>query len=270
MDENPALNRSSHLKPRVAVHKFSSCDGCQLALLNAGETLLGLSDRVDLVHFAEAGPVNPEAEVDIALIEGSLSTQEDRERIVRIRARSQFVITMGACATAGGIQALRNFADGGQWLTSIYAHPEYISSLDHVTPIRDQIHVDLELWGCPVNSRQVFTAIGSLLAGAPPVEPDERVCLECKRQKAVCVLVTKGDPCLGPVTRTGCGALCPRFGRDCYGCYGPGEHPNTTALGRRFAGLGLIDSAIARRFWFINSQAPEFKVAGEQAEEYRP
>lgn len=268
MEDHSDLPRTVQPKPRLAVHKFSSCDGCQLALLNAGETLLGLSERVELVHFAEAGPLNPDAQVDIALIEGSLSTQEDLERVVRIRAQSQFVITIGACATAGGIQALRNFADGGQWLASIYAHPEYISSLDRVTPIRDRIHVDLELWGCPVTSRQVFTAIGSLLAGAPPAEPDERVCLECKRQKAVCVMVTKGEPCLGPVTRTGCGALCPRFGRDCYGCYGPGEHPNTHALGRRFAGLGLIDSAIVRRFWFINSQAPEFKDAGERSGEY--
>lgn len=264
MQADPARTHTPNYKPRVAVHKFSSCDGCQLALLNAGEALLRLTEQVDLVHFAEAGPVDPEADVDIALVEGSLSTSEDRARIVRIRSHSRFLITIGACATSGGIQALRNFADGGEWLNAIYARPEFVSSLDRVSPIREHVHVDLELWGCPVNSRQVLTAIGSLLAGAPPAEPDERLCLECKRQQSVCVMVTRGAPCLGPVTRTGCGALCPRFERDCYGCYGPSEHPHTMALGRRFSGLGLVDMAIAQRFRFINSQAPDFLEAGNR------
>lgn len=265
MDDVPARTDDPGRRPRMAVHKFSSCDGCQLALLNAGDALLRLAERVELVHFAEAGPVDPEGAVDIAFVEGSVSTPEDRARIVRIRAHSRFLVTLGACATAGGIQALRNLADGDEWLASVYARPEFISSLDRVSPIRDHVHVDLELWGCPVSEHQVLTAIGSLLAGAPPAVPDESLCLECKRQHAVCVMVTRGAPCLGPVTRTGCGALCPRLGRDCYGCYGPAEHPNTQALGRRFAGLGLVDEAIARRFHFINSQAPDFLEAGRHA-----
>ncbi|AOV16568.1 sulfhydrogenase subunit delta [Acidihalobacter aeolianus] len=266
MSEVSASNATAPpCKPRVAVHKFSSCDGCQLALLNAGEALLALAERVDLVHFAEAGPMDPEAEVDIAFVEGSVSTPEDRSRIVRVRSNSRFLVTLGACATAGGIQALRNFADGDGWLGAVYASPEFVSSLAQVSPIREHVHVDLELWGCPVSGRQVVSAVGSLLAGAPPAVPDERLCLECKRQQAVCVMVTRGAPCMGPVTRTGCGALCPRFERDCYGCYGPAEHSNTQALGRRFAGLGLVDEAVVRRFHFINSQAPAFLEAGQRA-----
>lgn len=252
------------MKPRLAVHKFSSCDGCQLALLNLGEALLTLDGLVDTVHFAEAGPVNPEAQVDIAFVEGSINTREDVERIRRVRANSDFLVTIGACATAGGLQALRNLADGAGWLADVYARPGYIDSLDEARAIRDYVKVDLELWGCPVNRRQVVEALRALLFGVLPVEEKEKVCMECKRRQAVCVLVTRGEPCLGPVTRGGCGALCPRFGRDCYGCYGPSEAANTDALGRRFAGLGLVPADIARRFHGINSQVEPFLTGGSQ------
>ncbi len=248
-------------KPKVAVHKFSSCDGCQLALLNLGDTLLQLSEMVEFVHFAEAGPVNAEATADIAFVEGSVSTPDDKSRIERIRANSRFLVTIGACATAGGIQALRNFADAKQWVAAIYAKPEYIRLLDRSTPIAEHVKVDLELWGCPVNARQVLGALRALLFGVTPAEEQDKVCLECKRGQTVCVMVAKGLPCMGPVTRTGCGALCPRFGRDCYGCYGPAENANTASLSRRFEGLGLMPDATARRFHFINCGAPTFRDA---------
>ena len=249
-------------KPRVAVHKFASCDGCQLAFLNLGEDLLTLARMVDIVHFAEAGPVDPEAGVDIAFIEGSVSTPEDLERIRRIRAHSRYLITIGACATAGGVQALRNFADAKEWIAAIYARPEYVQSLATSTPVAQHVKVDLELWGCPVNGRQVLTAVRALLSGVPPWLEKDKVCLECKRSQTVCVLVAQGTPCLGPVTRTGCGALCPRFGRDCYACYGPAENSNTEALARRLEGLGLMPEAVTRRFHFINAAAPPFAAAG--------
>lgn len=252
------------MKARLAVHKFSSCDGCQLAFLNLGEALLTLEGLVDTVHFAEAGPVDPEAKVDIAFVEGSINTREDIQRIGRVRANSDFLVTIGACATAGGLQALRNLADGAAWLAEVYARPEYIDSLDAARAIRDFVKVDLELWGCPVNRRQVLEALRALLYGVLPVEEQEKVCMECKRRQAVCVLVTRGEPCLGPVTRSGCGALCPRFGRDCYGCYGPCEAANTGALGQRFAGLGLLPADIARRFHGINSQVEPFLSGGRQ------
>lgn len=251
-------------KPRLAVHKFASCDGCQLAFLNLGEDLLTLTQLVDVVHFAEAGPVDIDAPVDIAFIEGSVSTPEHLERIQRIRANSKYLVTIGACATAGGLQALRNLANGREWFAGVYAKPEYVASLDTSTPITAHVKVDLELWGCPVNGRQVLGAVRALLFGVAPVEEHDKVCLECKRRNTVCVLVAKGIPCLGPVTRTGCGALCPAFGRDCYGCYGPAENPNTESLGRRFEGLGLVPEAIARRFLFINNAASAFAAAGKR------
>lgn len=252
-------------KPRVAVHKFSSCDGCQLAFLNLGDALLQVAELVEFAHFAEAGLVNPDAAVDVAFVEGSVSTPDDRERIARVRAQSRFLVTIGACATAGGVQALRDLAQARDWIASVYARPEYIRSLDRSTPIAEHVKVDLELWGCPVNARQVLVALRTLLFGVVPVEEQDKVCLECKRKQTVCVLVAKGMPCMGPVTRTGCGALCPSFGRDCYACYGPAENPNAPALSRRFAGLGLVPEAIARRFLFINSGAPAFREAGLQA-----
>lgn len=252
-------------KPTFAVHKFTSCDGCQLAFLNLGEELLDLFQVVDMVHFAEAGYVNPDASVDIAFVEGSISTPEEIERIQSIRANSQFLITIGACATAGGIQALRNFADTDEWVSSIYAKPEYIKTLSTSTAISSHVKVDLELWGCPVNGRQVLDAIRQLLQKATPRVRRDSICLECKRQNNVCVLVAKGKPCMGPVTQTGCGALCPAAQRDCYACYGPKENTNTTSLSKKFNTLGLDNSAVSRRFSFINNQAPSFLSAAKKS-----
>jgi len=251
------------MKPRVAVHKFSSCDGCQLAFLNAGEDLLLLDSLVEIVHFAEAGPVDSEAKVDIAFVEGSVNTVADTERIKRVRENSDFLVTIGACATAGGLQALRNMADATAWVADLYARPEYVDSLAQASPIREYVKVDLELWGCPVTGRQVLEAVRALLFGVLPVQEQEKVCLECKRRQTVCVLVSGGQACLGPVTRTGCGALCPRFDRGCYGCFGPSESVNTDALGKRFEGLGLLPREIADRFLSITSQCEDFLAAGK-------
>jgi coenzyme F420-reducing hydrogenase gamma subunit len=252
------------MKPRIAVHKFASCDGCQLAFLNLGEPLLALAELVDIVHFAEAGPFDPEATVDVAFIEGSITTPDDVDRIRRIRTASHYLVTIGACATAGGLQALRNLADGGAWLAAVYAQPQYIDALATSTPIAAHVKVDFELWGCPVTGRQVLAALRALLDGATPRDETEKVCMECKRRQTVCVLVAKGTPCLGPVTRTGCGAICPRFGRDCYACYGPAENLNIPSLRRRFEGLGLPPDAIDRRFLSFNAAAPAFVGGGRR------
>lgn len=238
-------------KPRIAVHKLASCDGCQLAFFNLGETFLDLAEMVDIAHFAEAGPIDSSGHLDITFIEGSVSTPEDLDLVRRLRSQSRFLVTIGACATSGGIQALRNLSDGG-WLPSVYPSPEYIRFLDRSTPVASEVAVDLELWGCPVNGHQILEAIRSLLSGARPVAATEKVCMECKRNQNPCVMVTQGIPCMGPVTRTGCGAICPSFDRGCYGCYGPSENPETRALGTRLSGLGLLPKEISRQFLFIN------------------
>lgn len=259
------IKRSSSAKPRIAVHKFSSCDGCQLAFLNLGQPLLTLAEMVDIVHFAEAGPLGPEAEVDIAFVEGSVTTPDEAERIQRVRGNSRYLVTIGACATAGGVQALRNHADADGWMAAVYARREFIQTLATSTPIAEHVRVDYELWGCPINSRQLLTLVRDMLFGVAPVIEHDSVCLECKRQGNVCVLVAQQKPCMGPVTKTGCGALCPRFGRDCYACYGPSENPNAQALSQRFVGLGLLPEDIERRFLHINNHAPAFSEAGNAA-----
>lgn len=248
---------------QIAVHKFSSCDGCQLAFLNLGEALLDLSQRMDIVHFAEAGMLAEMAQVDIAFVEGSISTQADLTRIQKIREQSHYLVTIGACATSGGLQALRNLADSGQWMQAVYTHPEYIDSLEKVSPVAEHVRVDFELWGCPINKRQLLTLINTLSLGVlPPVEQD-KLCLECKRQLQVCVMVTQSMACMGPVTRNGCGALCPSFGRDCYSCYGPAENANPESLGQWFVGLGLLPDQIANRFLGIHSHTETFNPVGQ-------
>ena len=251
-------------RPRIAVHKFSSCDGCQLAFLNLGETLLQLAQLVEIVHFAEAGYVDENKPVDIAFVEGSISTPHELERIAAIRANSRYLITIGACATSGGLQALRNMADTDRWVEGIYAQPQTITLLKESTSIAEHVKVDLELWGCPVTSRQVLAAVRSLLFGVLPAEESDKVCLECKRRGQVCVMVTRSEPCLGPVTRTGCGAICPSVGRDCYGCFGPAETLNTHALAQRFVGFGLLPEAIALRFLLIHSHKEPMQGEAER------
>jgi coenzyme F420-reducing hydrogenase gamma subunit len=251
-------------KTRIAVHKFSSCDGCQLAFLNLGDALLALADGVDFVHFAEAGPYDPDAAADIAFVEGSISVPEDIERIARIRAQSGWLVAIGACAVSGGVQALRNDAPA-DWRPALYPQPETIVSLARSTPLSAHVRVDAELCGCPVTARQVLGVIAAFCLHSVPRADTDKVCTECKRRGLPCVLVSKAVPCLGPVTRAGCGALCPGVGRDCYGCFGPAETANTDALAARFADLGLSADAIVRRFAGINSQAPAFRQAAQRA-----
>jgi len=249
-------------KVRVGVYKFTSCDGCQLAFLNAGEALLTLFKLVEVVHFAEAGFVGLDMKVDIAFIEGSISTPKEVDHIKKIRENSQYVVAIGACATAGGIQALRNFANHQEWMANVYATPEYIDTLTTSTAISCHVKVDWELWGCPVSSEQVLDVIRSLLSNAAPRIKRESVCIECKRKGYVCVLVTKKSACMGPVTQTGCHALCPSLGRACYACYGPKETANPSSLADQFANFSYSKEEIAQQFHHINSQAPAFNKAG--------
>lgn len=250
-------------KSQLAVYKFTSCDGCQLAFLNAGEALLTLTGLVDIVHFAEAGYLAPEVPVDIAFVEGSISTPEEIRRIQHIREKAKYLITIGACATSGGIQALRNAAHHQEWMRSVYATPDTIETLATSTAIALHVRVDFEIWGCPVNTEQVMDVVRALLSGATPRIKRDAVCHECKRLGHVCVMVTRQEPCMGPVTRTGCGALCPGVGRGCYACYGPSDNPNAHALGARFAAFGASDAVITGQFLHINNQAAPFYEAAQ-------
>lgn len=255
-------------KPRIGVYKLASCDGCQLQILHAADSLLPLAGAVDIVRFAEASSrVDDEGPLDVALIEGSVSTEAQREELLHLRARSRALVTIGACATAGGIQALRNWRDVDEIVAQVYAEPAFIDTLADSTPIADHVPVDFALRGCPVDRGQLFEVITALLVGRSPSIRDEAVCLECKRRGTTCVLVTSDDPCLGPVTHAGCGALCPTFGRGCYGCFGPKERAATVPLAGRFAADGMVPEARLRRFRSFTGWAPAFRAESERHDE---
>lgn len=243
----------------LAVHKFTSCSGCQSQLLNLDQLLLALTEKVAIVHFVEAGINQADARADIALVEGSISTAEELERLQQVRINSGILVTMGACATSGGIQSLRNLMEGETLLNEYYPHALPVMPLPDSTPISKHVRVDFELWGCPISQQQLTHFLGSLFTGQFPSMEQEKLCLECKRTQQVCVMVTQQQPCIGPVTRSGCGALCPQYGRGCYGCFGPSEKTNSQGLANRFNGFGLVPDEVARRFAVIHSQAKPFR-----------
>jgi sulfhydrogenase subunit delta len=243
--------------PTLAVWKFSSCDGCQLSLLDCEDVLLALAGEVEIAYFLEASSATVKGPYDLSLVEGSVTTAHDAERIKQVRRVSRKLVTIGACATAGGIQALRNFADVDEFVAQVYASPEFVSTLATSTPISAHVPVDFELHGCPIDKRQLLEVIAASLHGRRPNIPSTSVCMECKQRGTVCVTVAHGTPCLGPVTHAGCGALCPAYDRGCYGCFGPMETPNTASLTRQLHVLGMSDAAVERVFRTFNVTAFE-------------
>ena len=251
------------LKPKLAVWKFASCDGCQLSLLDCEDELLTLVDEIEIANFAEASRAIMKGPYDLSLVEGSITTPHDEERIHRVRRASKYLVTIGACATSGGIQALRNFKDVNEFISIVYASPKYIETLNKSTPISDHVYVDFELRGCPINKLQLVEVISAFLHGRKPNTPSHSVCVECKLRGTACVMVAQGTPCLGPVTHAGCGAICPAYARGCYGCFGPKETPNTAALSAQWSKLGASENEIMRTFRGFNAYAEAFRKESE-------
>jgi len=250
-------------KPKLAVFKFASCDGCQLSLLDAEDHLLAIAGAVEIAYFLEARTQEIAGPYDVGLVEGSITTDHDRQRIHDIRKQCKFLVTIGACATSGGIQALRNWADVDEFINHVYAHPEYIETLATSTAIAEHVTVDFELRGCPINKVQLVELLSSLLHGRRPQIPNYSVCIECKRRGTVCVAVAQGIACLGPVTQAGCGAICPAYNRECYGCYGPKEQPNLVSLTRHYQSQGAEREHLVRLTRNFNGYAPEFRAASD-------
>jgi sulfhydrogenase subunit delta len=250
-------------RPKLAVWKFASCDGCQLCLLDCGERLFEIASTLEIAHFPEASSAIAKGPYDISLVEGSVTTPGDAEKIQRIRRASKVLVAIGACATAGGIQALRNFSNLPDLARLVYPVPESIEALARSTPVRDHVFVDFELRGCPVSRDQLVEVLSAFLHGRRPAIPSCSVCIECKRQGTTCLTVARGVPCMGPVTHAGCGAICPAFGRGCYGCFGPMEIPNTDSMTRLMAGLGMTREEQVRAFRGVNAGDERFRRAGE-------
>lgn len=249
------MNAKTEKKPTLAVWKFASCDGCQLSLLDCEDELLALAGEVEIAYFLEARRATAKGPYDLSLVEGSVTTAHDAKRIQQVRRSSRKLVTIGACATAGGVQALRNFSDVHDFASIVYASPEYISTLETSAPISAHVKVDFELNGCPINKRELLEVITAMLHGRRPNISPASVCMECKRRGNVCVMVAHGTPCLGPVTHAGCGAICPSYNRGCYGCFGPMETPNTPSLTRQLKVLGMGDNAVERVFRTFNVTA---------------
>ena len=253
-------------KPKLAVFKFASCDGCQLSLLDCEDELLPVAGAVDIAYFLEARTQETSGPYDVGLVEGSVTTQHDAERIKEIRKQCRLLVTIGACATSGGIQALRNWAHVDEFVRHVYAHPEYIHTLETSTAIADHVVVDFELRGCPINKSQLLDLVSSLLRGAKPTVPTHSVCIECKRRQTVCLAVARGIACMGPVTQAGCGAICPAFNRACFGCYGPQERSNPLSLTKHYARQGIDPGHLVRVARNFNGYAPEFREASNALE----
>ena len=247
---------------KLAVWKFASCDGCQLTLLDCEDELLELAGTVEIAYFLEATRDSVDGPYDLSLVEGSITTPADAQRIREVRKASKRLVTIGACATSGGIQALRNFSDVEQFVATVYASSEYIATLHTSTGIADHVPVDFELRGCPIDRGQLLEVLSAFLSGRRPNVSAKSVCIECKQRGNVCVMVAHGTPCLGPVTHAGCGALCPAFRRGCYGCFGPMETPQTDSLCRWLGRLGVSHRDLVRVFRTFNANAEAFKRAG--------
>ena len=250
-------------KPKLAVWKFASCDGCQLSILDCEDELLSIANAVDIAYFPEASRAMEKGPYDISLVEGSVTTPHDDARIQEVRRVSKLLVTIGACATAGGIQALRNFKDVKEYASIVYASPQYIDALSKSTPISDHVQVDYQLWGCPINKRQLVEVLSAFLNGRKPNAPAHSVCMTCKMHGTVCVMVAHGTACLGPVTHDGCGAICPSYNRGCYGCFGPKETPNTRSLSNWWSQLGVKELDIMRAFRTFNGYAEAFRRESE-------
>jgi sulfhydrogenase subunit delta len=255
---------SSPARPRLAVFKFASCDGCQLSLLDCEDELLAVAEAVEIAYFPEASSRMEPGPYDVTLVEGSITTPHDAERIQEVRKLSKVVVTIGACATSGGIQSLRNWASHEDYLKCVYATPEYISSLATSTPIADHIRVDYELRGCPINRHQLLTVLLDLIHGRKPRLPSHSVCLDCKRRGTVCIEVAQGVPCLGPITHAGCGAICPSYDRGCYGCFGPAAQPNCDSMVNHYVAMGVTKETLLPLLRNYNAQAEEFRIASNR------
>jgi len=250
---------------RVGVVKFASCDGCQLAFLDIGPALLDIGATYEIVEFGEASSSrSPDGPFDILFVEGSISTDEQAHHIRYLRERATALITIGACATSGGIQALRAWADNdggiGGFVDAVYATPEYVETLAMAKPVADYVEVDAELRGCPIDTGQLVELLTATAIGRRPQLPGESVCAECKRAGRICVMVSRGEPCLGPIISSGCNALCPGMARGCYGCFGPREGANGMSLANWFSeSMGLSDEQVAAKFAGFTGWAPEMR-----------
>ncbi|MGC9012533.1 oxidoreductase [Thermogladius sp.] len=228
---------------RVGVVKLASCSGCVLEVVRALTEAVGHLRGIEVAACSLVlGESRLEGFFDLVLVEGSASTERHVKLLKSLRERAGLLVALGSCAIEGGVQALSN-GRVEEAKAAVYPEPGLVESMGGFTPVTEVVSVDLAVPGCPVNYEAVKSLLLKLSQGGLPVEIHESVCAECKRRGLDCLVVSGRAPCLGPLTRSGCGALCPSSNRGCYGCYGL----KTGDLGR--ANVGYYLERLAGAGW---------------------
>jgi coenzyme F420-reducing hydrogenase gamma subunit len=212
-------------RPKIAFFDFACCEGCQLQVANLGEALLEVLAAVDVVEFREVMSEKWDGQLDVAVVEGSITTKDAVARIERIRARTRVLIAYGACATIGGVNGMKNSYDVEAIRRTVYGDQAHFFPTIETRPLDQVVKVDYYVHGCPIYPPEFLKVLKSVLAAIPCYPPDHAVCVECKLNENIC-LYEKGVTCLGPVTRAGCNSWCINHGNICYGCRGLVSNPN--------------------------------------------
>jgi sulfhydrogenase subunit delta len=239
------------MKPKIGVFSFTSCEGCQLTILNLEDEILALLGHLDIVNFREAIDEKRD-DYDVAFVEGSISRACEEEEIKEIRRHAKILVAIGACACLGGVNAIKNRHDLEETRRTVYGEgAKYFDTLP-VRRVRDVVTVDYEMHGCPIDKKEFVRVAAALLMGRVPKAPTDAVCNECKAKANVC-LFDKGEFCLGPVTREGCGAICPTYGEGCAGCRGFVDHPNIDSMVEVLRSHGMSRQDISLRLTQYNA-----------------
>jgi coenzyme F420-reducing hydrogenase gamma subunit len=246
------------MKPKVAFFDFTSCEGCQLTVVDSLQTHPDLLDAVEIVQFREAMTEKGE-DYAIAFVEGSISRASDETRLKQIRDRAAVLVALGACAHLGGVNAIKNAQPLDDVRGYVYGDKAGWYETYPARPLSAVVKVDAFIPGCPIDREEFIEVVKCVLLGKKLPIPDYPLCVECKRKENVC-LFHKGDFCLGPVTRAGCGAICPTYGDGCEGCRGLIPNPNDASMSDVLVKYGLtVDDMLARWTMFGTYQRMEAK-----------
>ena len=233
-------------RPKTAFFDLACCEGCQLQVVNSGELLLEVLDRIDLVEFREAMSERHEGGLDVAFVEGSVTDAHAAARLREIRARAGVLVALGSCATIGGVNGMRNALDPTEAGRIVYGDGQRFFPTGPTRALHQVVPVDYTIHGCPIAIPEFLAVLKCILAGIPYTVPDQAVCTECKRNENIC-LFDRGVTCLGPVTRAGCDAWCVNNGNVCYGCRGLVSNPNERGMLAVLTARGIsLESAVRR------------------------
>ena len=247
-------------KPKVGIFKYSCCAGCEFQLIYFQKHVLEVLGAIDVIYckMLRSGG-KAEGPFDVALIEGAITEEWQASQLKRVREASRYLIPIGTCAVCGGVPAIKNTRDELDVEKDVYEDLSVIHSVKS-HPVDHYVKVDGYVRGCPMGERDCTELVVSLLMGKSPNFLEYCVCVECKLAGNICVLVAYNQPCMGPVTNAGCGALCPSRNRGCYGCWGPMKDANAGALAREFKIRGLSAGDIYRKFTEFGQPADEWKA----------